>query len=249
MIRTLHIPALALALFVTSAATATAQKLPPDIPVTTTIADLGLTDWPLQTQSDRKGAYVRKVVNKVKQIESALVATPNGYDFMLTTYYSSKGKLVDSDRKVFYDLREQTAVGSFATPPLGIANNEAVPYGTVTTHVAVKCSQSGVDMVKMAAGDVGVCQGTFRFRALDNLWYRLSFNPENFPGVDRVKVACTAADSSGCKVWTLTPDGTTLTYDDPNVKNKTTLVHIDEGGTILAVGGNYNISFSMTIAR
>lgn len=67
------------------------------------------------------------------------------------------------------------------------------------------------------------------------------------PGVDPVAVTCTAVGSDGCKRWTLTPSGTTVTGEDPNVKNQTTLLHIDSSGTVLATGGHYNVSFSITI--
>lgn len=250
MIRTRPVPALALAALIVCTGTVGAQgKLPPDIPVTTTIADVA-NGWYLHVRSDRQGAYVRKMVNKVKQVESALVATPHGYDFMLTTYYSSKGSLVDSSRTVFFDLSEQTAAGSFNTPALGTgAAGEPLPYGLATAHIAVKCSQSGINMVKLAEGQSAVCTGSFRFRARDNNWYRLAFNPENVPGVDPINVTCEIADNSGCKVWTLAPTGWTLTGDNPNVSNRSTLLRIDSSGTVLAVGGNYNISFSITIAR
>ncbi|MEX2271836.1 MAG: hypothetical protein WD690_10215 [Vicinamibacterales bacterium] len=79
--------------------------------------------------------------------------------------------------------------------------------------------------------------------------YDDAFNPTNFAAVDPINVTCEMADGGGCKVWTVTPNGTTLTGGDPNAKNNTTLLHIDSGGTVLAVGGNYNVAFSMTIAR
>lgn len=251
MIRMRLFTALALIAWVLGGGTADAQrsKSSADIPVTTTIADAA-SGWYLQVGSDLQGAYAQKVVKNVTQVQSTLVATFNGYDFFLTTYYSSKGQLVDSDRYVFFDLTEQTATGSFATPPLGVGSGgEALAYGLATAHLAVKCSQSGINMLNMAAGQTALCTGTFRFRALDSNWYRLAFNPENVPGVDPVAVTCTAVDSNGCKLWTLTPSGTTVTGDDPNVKNQTTLLRIDSSGTVLATGGRYNVSFSITVAR
>lgn len=252
MIRTRLIPVLALTLVALDAGTAYAQrgsKLPPDIPVTTTIADAA-SGWFLDVRSDLHGAYVRKVVNKVQQVESALQATPNGYDFMLRTYGTAKGRTVDSDRRVYFDLSEQTEAGGFATPPLDFgAAGEPLPYGLATSLLLVRCSQSGVNMLTLVEGQSAQCSGSFRFRALDGSWYRLAFNPENVPGVDRIAVTCAAADSGGCKVWTLTPAGTTVTGDDPNAKNQSVLLNIDSGGNVLATGGRYNVSFSLTIAR
>jgi hypothetical protein len=57
------------------------------------------------------------------------------------------------------------------------------------------------------------------------------------------------ADATGCKVWTVTPSGTTTTGTDPNPKNYTKLLHINETGDILAEGGDYYLSFSITFAR
>lgn len=252
MIRTRLTTALTLVVFALGAGTASAQrggKLPSDIPVTTTIADAG-SGWYLQTRSDLHGAYVKTVVNKVTQVQSSLVATPNGYDFMLTTYYTQKGKTLDSDRRVFFDLSEQTGTGAFATPALGVgAAGEALPYGLATALLTVKCSQDGINVVTMAEGQVAYCTGSFRFRAPSGSWYRLAFNPENVPGVDRVAVTCASADNSGCKVWTLTPSGGIVTGDDPNPKNQTVLLSIDSAGTVLATGGRYNVSFAITVAR
>ena len=232
-----------IASFVLSAAllpatAAHAQRLPPDIKVTTTIADMA-GEQPLRIGSDLQGAYVTKVVNKTTQIESILQATPNGYDFMLTTYYTSKSSILASNRTVFVDLRDQVRVGTIATPTLGYVDGLPVPAGRVTAHFTAKCSRVNVDPTKMAEGATVECPGSLRFRAPNNSWYRLSFQPDNYAAVDRINVTCTTADATGCRVWTLTPAGTGLT----------TLLSIDSAGTVVGVGGDFLVSYSVTVAR
>ena len=116
-------------------------------------------------------------------------------------------------------------------------------------HLIAHCSRIGVDMVKMSIGQVALCPGSFRFWAPDGRWYRLSFAPENFPEVDALKATCTASDSAGCKIWTVTPGGTVSSGADPNPKNLGKLLSIDQAGNILDYGGNYYMSFSITVAR
>jgi len=198
----------------------------PNVQVTTTIADLA-ADYPLRIQSDRQGAYITKTVNKVTVVQSQIVSNLQGSDWMLTTYATSRNQLVVSDRTVFFDLREQVSTGSFATPPVGTDTSGAfVEYGQATAHLIVKCSRVGVDMLTMANGATASCPGSFRFRALDGSWYRLSFEPANFPQVDRMQVTCTAADPKGCKLWTIAPGATTTTGTDPNAKSLNTLLLI-----------------------
>ena len=224
----------------------------PNIPVTVTIADIGPGDNAFWVQSDRKGAYVTKTVNKIKQVDSLLIVNPTGTDWSLTTYYVSKGSYAASDRKVFFDLREQAAAGAFVTPIMGTDTSGLpvpVQYGSVTPHLTAKCSVVNVDMVRMTLGGTALCPGSLRFRAPDGLWYRFSFQPENFPQVDRFLVTCQQVDGSGCRVWTVAPGNSRVTGTDSNTKALTTLLAIDEGGNILSIGGDYYLSFSFTVAR
>ena len=62
-------------------------------------------------------------------------------------------------------------------------------------------------------------------------------------------MTCTAADTTGCKVWTISPSGTAVTGTDPNPKGLNKLLLIDSAGTVLAEGGDYYSSFSITVAR
>lgn len=220
-----------------------------DVPVTTTIADI-VAGSPLGIESDRQGAYLTSTVRKVAQVQSTLLSNSTGHDWSLTTYYSSKGGFADSNRTVFFDLREQVNAGSFSTPSLGTDTNGApVEFGWVTAHLISKCSGVNVDMIKMPNGAAALCPGSFRFRSPNGQWYRFSFQPENYPDVDRFKVTCVAADSTGCKVWTISPSGTVITADDPNPKSLNKLLLITDQGEILAEGGNYYLSFSITVTR
>lgn len=220
-----------------------------DIEVATTIADMA-NGAPLRVQSDRQGVYVTSA-GKTKQVTSRLLVYSHGTDWTLTTYYFSKGKILASNRSVFFDLSEQAADGAFPTPPLGQdPSGAATPSGWATAHLTAKCSLVGVTMTRMTAGAVAHCPGSLRFRALDGLWYRLSFQPENYPQVDRFAVRCDAVNSGGCTRWTISPATTRTTGDDPNAKSLNTLLHIDEGsGEVLAVGGDYYMSLSITVTR
>lgn len=219
--------------------------------VTTTIADVG-GSHALSVQSDRQGAYSTKTVNRVTQVRSAIDMFQTGSDWSLTTYSyaGGKGGYAASDRTVFFDLREQFAAGGFDTPQMGTdGGGLPVEYGPVTSHLIVKCSNAGLDMLKIPVGVTAVCPGSLRFRAPSGQWYRFSFQPANYPEVDPFHVTCTAADPTGCKVWSIAPSGTAVTGDDPNPKGLNKLLLIDSGGTVLAEGGDYLMSFSITVAR
>ena len=205
------------------------------IPVTVTLADTqGF--YPLRVQSDTAGAYINSAT-----VGSVITTDKSGSDWQLTTYYRSKGRYAPSSRRVLFDLTEQAAPGLFPTPI------SAPTY--MSAHLIAKCSLVGVNMLKLATGQSALCPGGFRFWAPNGQWYRLSFQPDNYPHVDRLKVTCTSSDATGCKVWTISSSGTQLTGDDPNPKSLNKLLLIDEGGIILEEGGDYYLSFSITIAR
>jgi hypothetical protein len=218
-----------------------APPAPRQVNVITTIADAA-EGFPLRIQSDRQGAYVTKTVNKTVQVKSVIDSfLSGGSDWSLTTYYLSKSNYVASSRTVFFDLSEQITSGAFTTPYLG--------NGQVTSHLIVKCSNVNRDFLAIPLGTTVSCPGSARFRAPDGGWYRFSFSEVNYPEVDQYAVTCTAADQSGCKVWTVQPDGVALSGDDPNPKSLNRLLLINSNGDILDEGGTYYLSFSMTIAR
>lgn len=219
------------------------------IQVTSSIADLGATGYPLLVQSDRKGTYVTQVVKRTKQVESILIQGRYGTDWSLTTYYVERGAYQASARTVFFDLGELVTEGGFVTPVLGTEAGLPVARGQVTAHLITKCSVANIDMLKIAPGATVSCPGSLRFRSPDGEWYRLSFQPDNYPQVDRFGVTCTRGDDTGCREWTIATGATTVTGSDPNVKSLNTLLLIDDGGTILAQGGDYRLSFGITVTR
>jgi hypothetical protein len=219
------------------------------IPVTSTLADTGDTGYPYRVQSDRKGPYVTKTVNRTNQVDSVLIHREVGTDWLLTTYYVLRGGLAASDRTVFFDVAEQVLAGGFPTPVLGSEGGVPVERGYVTSQLTAKCREAGVNMLAMTAGSTVLCPGSMRFQAPDGEWYRFSFQPDNFAATERFNVTCTRADTTGCREWRITPSGSALTGNDPNHKNRNTLLLIDESGNILAQGGDYYLSFAVTVTR
>lgn len=219
------------------------------IPVTSTLADTGDTGYPYRVQSDRKGPYVTTTVNRTTQVESNLIHRQIGTDWLLTTYYEVKNGYAPSGRTVFFDATEQVLAGAFPTPVLGSEGGVLVERGYVTSQLTAKCSVVGISMLAMSAGATVVCPGSMRFQAPDGEWYRFSFQPDNFEASERFNVTCTRADGTGCREWRIVPSGTAVTGDDPNPKSRNTLLLIDNGGNILAQGGDYYLSFAVTVTR
>jgi len=172
------------------------------VAVATTLAD-NLNGYGLRVRSDGAGSYAN-----TKQIQSLIQGTTG--DWTLTTYTTTPRGFVGSNRTVFFDLTEPVAPGN-PPPPFQTASVQA--------HLIAKCHLVGVGMTSMAAGTTVACPGVFRFQAPNGLWYRLGFQPENYPEVNRMNVTCLSADSGGCEQWTVTPEGTTTTGSDPNPKN------------------------------
>lgn len=228
---------LAVALVATATLSASAAgKVPADVKVITMIADKGPTSVNLRVGSDGQGAYPGTDPN----IKSVIASNMQGNFWILTTYYTSKGKT--AGRTVFFDLSEP-AGDNLALPPIV---DQAPALLVANCYKAVPA----VNMLTMTAGQVNDCPGGFRFQAQNTLWYRLSFQPDNFPGVDRLKVACVTSDSAGCKTWTISANGTPL-GTDPNPKSKNRLVQIDPGSDAVIRDdfGYYYISFSIDVSR
>jgi len=224
------IGSLALVLSAAGAAHLAAAPTPRDVPVITTIAD-SLGGYQPRIESDLKGPYVN-----TSQVQSVVQGIG---DWTLTTYYGRNATA--SSRSVFFDLTEP--VDTTNPPP-------PMTAGYVQAHLIAKCHLVNVGFLQIPAGTTVQCPGAFRFQAPNGLWYRLSFQPDNFPHVERMNVTCTSADSAGCKTWTIKPSGTTLTGTDPNPKNRNKLVQIDSrNDTVIADLGDYYISFSISVSR
>jgi len=210
---------------------ARAARPPADVPVVATLADSGMDSVPLRVRSDGKGAYPTAPQSVIQQ-------RPTGTDWLLTTYSTKRGALTWT-RGAIIDLSEQETPG-FATPLDGPT--------LVPVHLKAGCSSANVDMLRLTANQTVNCPGSFRFLAPNGHWYRLGFNQDTYSWVDPIAVTCNSVDASGCKTWTLRPSGQPR-FSDPNPKNKAQLLEIDDNGFVLALGGTYFVSFSITLVR
>ena len=206
--------------------------------VTTTIAD-SQNGSSLRVGSDTQGAYITTFNRKQEAVSSSINRYLDGTDWMMTTYYGINQ--TPSNRTVFFDLSEP-ATPDNPVPPIITGNGQA--------HLIAKCRLVNVDMYTLSPGASADCPGSFRFQVPDGSWYRFSFQPDNFPNVNRLRVTCVSADGGGCKVWTITPASSVVTGTDPNVKSRNKLLLLDgDTEAILADFGDYYLSFSITVAR
>ena len=215
-----------------------ARGKPSRVLVTTTIAN-SQNGSSLRVGSDLQGAYVTTYNKKQEAVSTSIDRFQEGTDWMLTTYYGINQ--TPSNRTVFFDLSEPVAPSN-PTPPFATGSGQA--------HLIAKCRLVNVDMYKLTPGSYADCPGSFRFQASDGSWYRFSFQPDNFPNVNRLRVTCLSADGAGCKVWTIAPSGSVITGSDPNVKGRQKLLLLDgDTEAIAADFGDYYLSFSITVAR
>jgi hypothetical protein len=246
-------------------ATADAQKST-NVNIATTISGVGpgngveVTDGEFLVRGDGGGEYVPLTEGRLKTVTNLLIVSQQpGSDWSLTTYDLGPSRLVQSSRKVFFDLRYKEASDGVVpdgyarfseTPALGTVAGAAVPYGRVAAHLIAKCSEASpvIDFRTMTLNQVGLCPGSLRFLDVAGQWYRLSFAPNNFAGVDQFKVTCTSVDAKGCKTWTVGPETQTSTTD-PSQQGLQRLLKIDSGGAIRAVGSLYYVSFSFSLRR
>jgi hypothetical protein len=212
----------------------------PDILVKTTVFNTDATGTSLRVQSDdaQEDIYQTTTVGGKTTVTSKIYSFTGtvGQDFFLTTYYPSKSSYAASGRTVKIDLSNQLSSGAFLTPNLG--------SGLVPVQIGVKCrlaTPNPVSLVGMTLNQPVECPGSLRFWAPDGQWYRFSFQPEKLSNSDRWKVTCIAT-GSGCTKWTITPSGS----DGMSVN---TLLHIDDQGTILDVGGDYGLTYSFLVER
>ena len=230
---------LTLALLSASGPDARAAKPPADVPVLV-VLEPSANSALLRVGPDTQGPYLPS-----SQVASVIQPRPTGSDWLFTTFYNKRGAVAWT-RGVRIDLTEQDEVSGFPTP-LDDATIVAV-------HFKVGCSEFGVDMLQMGSGDVETCPGGFRFLAPSGRWYRLAFNPLNYPEVSPLIVKCTSAGSAGCTMWTITPSGEPTFPQppapaDPNPKSLGRLLGINDSGIVLALGGTYFASFSITLRR
>jgi hypothetical protein len=201
--------------------------------VTTTIAN-AQNGHSLRVGSDGQGGYVN-----TKQIESVVEHQTGGSDWLMSTYGAVyRGP---TNRTVLFDLTEPVSTGN-PPPPISVALAQA--------FLATKCSDVNIDLLAISSGSTVQCPGAFHFQGPNGSWYRLSFRPEIYPEVNDMNVSCTAADTSGCKTWSITPNGNYLTGTDPNPKGINKLLQYNPStDAVIADLGDYYISFSIAVAR
>jgi hypothetical protein len=203
-------------------------------PTTVTFSD-SENGYPLLVQSDGNGAYVQ-----TREITNYLVQSSTGESTWQLTLYSGP-RFTPSNRTLFFSLTEPVS-SSNPPPPFVQAN--------ATAHVIAKCWEINVNLLALPVAGVTECPGTMRFQAPNGKWYRLAFQPNNYPEVDQIKLQCLSFDSLGCKSWQATPGGTALTGSDPNYKGVQKLVEIDPSTTAaIADLGDYYVSFRFVISR
>lgn len=214
---------------------------PPDILVKTTIFNTdGASPLTVQSDGNPQAIYQTTTSGKTTTVTSKIYSFLGtvGQDFFLTTYYSTKNSYVASGRTVGIDLSGQSGTGSVPTPDLGTT-------GQVPVQIGVKCrnaTPAAVSLVGMTLNQSVECPGSLRFWAPDGRWYRFSFEPANYSNSYRWLVTCTAAGSSGCTKWTITPSGAGGT-------SVNTLLLIDSSGNILDVGADYTLNYSILVER
>jgi len=205
------------------AGTAAKPPAPPtSIPVTSTVANAA----GFRIQSDGLGPYVSS-----KTLKSEI--QPVG-DWVLDA-------LIKSKRKVYLD---------FGDPIPGSApgGGDPVPLlsGLYKFRALMQCSVAGNKLPEFNAGDEKLCPLRIAFDVgVDHyvLLMNKSFPTLNgpFPTTDDVKVTCTSS-SSPCSQWQFTPN-------NPSGANVAKLARTDGGGTLLEDRGDFNLSFSILIAK
>jgi hypothetical protein len=166
----------------------------------------------LNEQRDCAGSTARGRWNA--QVErgdaNVLQGRPTGTDWLMSTYGAVYK--APTNRTVLIDLTEPVSPTN-PTPPISVAQVQA--------FLAAKCSDVNIDMSAIPFGGTLQCPGAFHFQGPRNNWYRLSFRPEIYPEVNDINVTCNQTDSQGCKLWTISPNGTYLTGTDPHPKAST----------------------------
>lgn len=182
---------------------AAAAKPASDVPVTTTIAGLGVNTLPtMRVQSDQAGSY-----RNSSSLQSILQGALGDWVLDTLNYNSSP------QRKVLIDLRD-TVPGS---GPNGGAPTPPFAYQLVRARFISKCSQYGSDMRTIPAGSTIYCPLAIAFDDAGGVRYRLSMHSDNFPEVNLVQVTCLASANSKCTQWRIEPSVTQLDGERKNV--------------------------------
>jgi hypothetical protein len=227
-------------LLVLSIGTAMAGKPGGDIPITQEISDVNtISGNPYYIQSDGLGPYLHTLVTykgKTTGTNSVLMANvcgslPNGDRLLETTL---------DTRKVKITLTSTNAIKPGEPHYLVPAQF----FGTInsTFRGMNKCTcGAGLSMYAMAANTRIFCPMHFRLNAVN---YRLDMGASGEDETEFVEISCKAADSSGCKEWSIDPISDPDYTDNPGV-TRARLVNLSNGQNL----GDYYMTFHLHVTR
>jgi len=210
-----------------------------DIPITQEISDHDVNSVPYYIQSDGLGLYTNTLTTykgKTTGTSSVLMANvcgnlPNGDRLLDQTF---------DVRKVKITLNSTNAIQS-GDP------NYLVPaqfFGTIisTARNMNKCTcGTGQSMYAMATGTRIFCPMHFRLNAVN---YRLDMGASGENETEFVQIYCNAADSAGCKEWSIDPISDPEYTTNPG-KTRARLVDLSTNQNI----GNYYMTFHLHVTR
>ena len=210
-----------------------------DIPITQEISDVDSSSVPYYIQSDGLGLYTHTLVTskgKTTGTNSILMSNvcgglTNGDRLLETTTDTRKAK-------VTFDQTNAIQPGD---------PNYVVPaqfFGTIesTFRFMNKCTcGTGQSMYTMPANTQIYCPMHI---VMNSMNYRLHMGAAGEPEEEFVKIFCIAADSSGCKEWTIDPISNPADTTNPG-KTRTRLVDLNTNENL----GNYYMTFHLHITR
>jgi hypothetical protein len=218
---------------------AIAGKPVKDIPITQEISDVDVNSVPYYIQSDGLGIYTHTLVTsrgKTTGTNSVLMTNVCGG----LTYGDRLLETTTDSRKVKVTLDQTNAIQP-GDP------NYVVPaqfFGTITSTVRFmnKCTcGAGQNMYTMPADTEIYCPMHIRMNSVN---YRLDMGTAGETETEFVRIYCIAADSAGCKEWTLDPISDPGDTTNPG-RTRARLVDLNTNENL----GNYYMTFHLHVLR
>jgi hypothetical protein len=213
---------------------------PVDIPITQQISDTDVNSVPYMIQSDGLGNYTHTAItNKGKTTGTVSVLMENvcgglyNGDRLLDQAAESVRKI-----KVTFDQNNAIQPGD---------PNYILPaqfFGTVngTARFMNKCTcGAGQNMYTMPANTQIYCPMHIRMYSVN---YRLDMGAAGETETEFVKIFCNAADSAGCKDWSIDPISNPGDTTNPG-KTRGRLVDLGTNATL----GNYYVTYHVHVTR
>ncbi|HSE43331.1 MAG TPA: hypothetical protein VLH08_21405 [Acidobacteriota bacterium] len=219
--------------------TAIAGKPVKDIPITQEISDVDVNSVPYYIQSDGLGIYTHTLATsrgKTTGTNSVLMTNVCGG----LTYGDRLLETTTDSRKVKVTLDQTNAIQP-GDP------NYVVPaqfFGTITSTVRFmnKCTcGAGQNMYTMPADTEIYCPMHIRMNSVN---YRLDMGTAGETETEFVRIYCIAADSAGCKEWTLDPISDPGDTTNPG-RTRARLVDLNTNENL----GNYYMTFHLHVLR